>query len=144
MGFRDRAGFEAFSGELNTQIRAVDPNAELVLQGSSLPGRRFERSVDMRFTGEQFDVGRISDYDVAIVSPTLHARAVDARIPLGESPLTPAQLRTLGLGELHDAAQAASRARTGILHEVHFKIFPGHPIPSRARSLGLDLDLPLP
>ena len=144
MGFRDRASFEAFSGELNTQVRAVDPLAELVLQGSSLPGRRFERSVDFRFTGEPFDIGRISDYDVAIVSSTLHARAVDQKIPLGEGPLSPQQLRDLGLGDLHDAAQAASRTHTGILHEVHFKIFPGHPIPSRSRDLGLDLDLPLP
>ena len=144
MGFRDRAGFEAFSRELNAQIRAVTPDAELVLQGSSLAGRRFERHVDFRFTGEPFDVGRISDYDVAIVSRTLHARAEALGIPLREGPLSPQQLRDLGLGDLNDAAQAASRRHTGIHHEVHFKLFPEHPIPSRARTLGLDLDLPLP
>ena len=138
MGFRDRAGFEEFAGDLNSQVRAVDGDAELVLQGSSLPGRRYERSVDFAHTGEPFDVGRISDYDVAIVSDRIHALAKQQGIPLGEGPLTPAQLRILGLEELHSAAQAAARRETGIAHQVHFKLYPRGPLP----STGLDLPLP--
>jgi hypothetical protein len=138
MGFRDRAGFDAFAGELNTQIRTVAPDADLVLQGSSLSGRRFERSVDFGHTGEPFDVGRISDYDVAIVSDHLHALAKGQGIELDEGALTVGQLRDLGLESLHTAAQAAALERTGIAHEVHFKLYPR----GEVASSGLDLPLP--
>jgi hypothetical protein len=137
MGFRDKAGFEAFSNTLTSRIQAVDPNAQLVLQGSSLPGRRFERSVDFKHSGEPFDVGRISDYDVAIVSNSLHQKALDARIPLGQGPLTQAQIRALGLQDLASAAQAASLQHTGIAHEVHFKLYPENGLVSTQTDLPL-------
>lgn len=121
MGFRDRPGFDRFSHDLNS---SAGPNIDLVLQGSSLPGRRFERTIaPVGHTGEPFDVGRISDYDVAIVSSDLHARAQDLGIKLGPDPLTVEQLTRLGLKGLHDAAQAAALRETGIAHPVHFKLF---------------------
>jgi filamentous hemagglutinin len=109
-----------------------------VLQGSSLAGRRFERSVDYKHTGEPFDVGRISDYDVAIASDRLHARAQELGIELGQGALTRAQIRALGLESLYNAAQAAALRQTGIAHPVHFKVYPKGGV----ASTGLDLPLP--
>ena len=135
MGFRDRAGFDAFAGDLNTQVRALDADAELVLQGSSVSGRRFERSVDFDVTGEPFDVGRISDYDVAIASDTIHQRAGDLGIPLGGRALTLDEIDALGLRPLHDAAQQAAIRDTGIAHEVKFMVYPRGGVPARGPAL---------
>jgi Domain of unknown function (DUF4157) len=137
MGFRDRAGFDAFAGDLNAQVRAIDPDAELVLQGSSVSGRRYERSVDFDVTGEPFDVGRISDYDVAIVSDVIHQRsgASELNIPLGGRALTLDEIDALGLRPLHDAAQQAAIRDTGIAHEVKFMVYPHGGVPNRGPAL---------
>jgi hypothetical protein len=103
-------------------------------------GRRFERSVDFEHTGEPFDVGRVSDYDVAIASDTLVARAGDADMTLPtDRALLPKELSRLGLRDLAEAAQAASKRHTGIAHPVRFKLFPNGGVPAKGPELPLQL-----
>jgi hypothetical protein len=135
MGFRSREDFDGFRSDLAGSIGAVDPSAKLVLQGSSLEGRRFERTVDFDHTGEPFDVGRISDYDIAIESDVLTRKLRESPINASDRALTPKELDDLGLGELHRTAQASARRRTGIAREVNFKIFPSGQVPAKGLSL---------
>ena len=135
IGIHDRDGFNAFAGDLNPQVRVLDADAELVLQGSSVSGRRYERSVDFDVTGEPFDVGRISDYDVAIASDAIHRRAVELEIPLGGRALTLEEIDALRLRPLHDAAQQAAIRDTGIAHDVKFMVYPRGGVPARGPAL---------
>ena len=98
-GFYDRPGFEQFSRRLYEPLRAVDKDAQLVLEGSGVAGRRFDRLISHEPTGAPFGVGPVSDYDVGIVSDQLLQRARQLRIPTSE-PLTGAQLVALGLEDL--------------------------------------------
>jgi hypothetical protein len=126
-GFFDRASFDQFSQKLKAVLPAEDKGAALVMEGSGVSGRHFDRLVDMRPTGAPFDLGRISDYDIAIVSDLLLAKARERGItvsgnPLRTGPLTRTQLENLGLGALDKVAQAATREATGIPHAVHFVV----------------------
>lgn len=130
MGFYDRAGFDDFSRRLYAQL--PDPNARLVLEGSAVTGRRFERAVDFGPTGAPFDVGRLSDYDVAIVSDALYRDAERLGVPLSgggvarTEPLRPIDLEALGLTHLDTAARAAVTDATGLAHKVNFKVYSTH------------------
>ena len=121
-GFYDRPGFEQFSRRLYEPLRAVDKDAQLVLEGSGVTGRRFDRLISHEPTGAPFGVGRVSDYDVGIVSDQLLQRARQLRIPTSE-PLTGAQLVALGLEDLASTSRAAVLDATGIPHAVNFKIY---------------------
>ena len=127
-GFYNRAGFEQFAQRLQAALEARSPGSQLVMEGSSVTGRRFDRLVDIAPTGAPFGQGRLSDYDVAIISDALFRDAQRARIPLqGGSvaetqPLRGRDIAALGLGDLDTAAQQAVRAATGIAYPVKFKI----------------------
>ena len=84
----------------------------MVLEGSGVTGRRFDRLISHEPTGAPFGVGRVSDYDVGIVSDQLLQRARQLRIPTSE-PLTGAQLVALGLEDLalHVESSRAGRHR---------------------------------
>jgi hypothetical protein len=74
-------------------------------------------------TGEPFDVGRRSDFDIAVVDPALFARAQEFGVPVRRNPartapLTDAQLTRLGLRDLVRELSGD----TG--REVHFMVFP--------------------
>jgi hypothetical protein len=76
----------------------VYQDVEPMIRGSAVTGESFR-------TGEPFDVGRRSDYDISLVSPTLMQRAADLGIPLRgggtrTGPLGESALRELGLREL--------------------------------------------
>ena len=94
----------------------------MVLEGSGVTGRRFDRLISHEPTGAPFGVGRVSDYDVGIVSDQLLQRARQLRIPTSE-PLTGAQLVALGLEDLASTSRAAVLDATGIPHAVNFKIY---------------------
>src|SRR5262249_27585576 len=86
-----------------------------VFQGSSVTGKSFT-------TGQPFDIGRVSDFDVALGSPRLleRARAFGIRLRSGGTrtgPLTAAELQKLGLAEVN----AELSAQAG--REVNFMIF---------------------
>jgi uncharacterized protein YukE len=116
LGFAGAEEFAAFGGRLRTGLAdAGYPDAVPVLQGSAVTGVRYT-------TGEPFDVGRRSDFDVAVVDPALFARAQELGIgvrrnPPRTVPLTDAQLTRLGLRELVDELSGPAG------REVHFMVF---------------------
>jgi len=128
-GLFDRGGFEQFSRKLYAAIPGAGRDIELVMGGSGVSGSNFERLVEHAHTGAPFDVGKLSDYDVTIVSDELVVLARENSIPIVGNPprtavLLPPQLRDLGLDHLHGAAQAAALEAIGIPHEVHFVLAP--------------------
>jgi filamentous hemagglutinin len=96
LGFKSPSEFETFGGQLNTGLKAAGyEDAQAAFQGSSVTGKSFK-------TGEPFDAGRTSDYDIAVISPKALARAKDAGTPLRSSgtrtgPLGPRDMARLGL-----------------------------------------------
>ena len=73
-------------------------------------------------TGVAFDVGRVSDFDIALASPQLLDRASTLGIGLRSGgtrtgPLTASQLESLGLDDL------ATDLRTSAGRPVNFMIF---------------------
>ena len=78
--------------------RAGYGNVEPILQGSAVTGKSFK-------TGQEFDVGRVSDFDIALASPELLQRAQSLGIGLRSGgsrtgPLSARDLQTLGLKDL--------------------------------------------
>lgn len=115
-GFDYPADFEAFSGELYRGLRRSGyDDVTVVFQGSSVTGRSFR-------SGQPFDLGRVSDFDVALASPQLLARARAHGLPLRSSgsrtgPLTDADRRALDLEDL----SVSLSARAG--RQVNFMIY---------------------
>ncbi|WP_306462966.1 MULTISPECIES: RHS repeat domain-containing protein, partial [Bacteroides] len=115
------SGFKSF-GELKqfgTQIQATlarggFKGSDIFMQGSSVTGRSFS-------TGVPFDVGRVSDFDVAIVNPDLLAKTQN--LGLGKAgypysmPLDADAMRKLGFGDLADDLSN----RFG--RDINFRIF---------------------
>jgi filamentous hemagglutinin len=99
-GFRDADQFQQFSARLRTQL---PPGTEPLFQGSSVTGLGYKSS-------EAFDLGRQSDFDIALVGQELfeRARALGLKAKDGTriGPLTPQALEALGLAELRDQLSA--------------------------------------
>ena len=106
LGFESRGQFKQF-GEATRGVlrRAGYDDAEVGMQGSAATGfRESDKS--------PFDSGRVSDFDVAVVSPTLFAEAksqgiqvrASGAVPHAEDhttfALTPDQAAALGVGDL--------------------------------------------
>ena len=133
-GFSTSQEFSGFAARLHGGLnQAGYHDVQPILQGSAVTGVSYR-------TREPFDVGRISDFDVALASPSLLQRAQELGIGLREGgirtgPLTPEDLRRLGLNSL---AQTMT-AQAG--RDVHFMIYgsaqsavngkPSLPIPYR-------------
>lgn len=69
-----------------------------MLQGSAVTGKSFR-------TGNAFDGGRVSDFDIALAGPDVLARAKQLGIGLRSGgtrtgPLSPVQIKQLGLGNV--------------------------------------------
>lgn len=115
-GFRDINTFNKFGADARAGLRAAGfADVEPILQGSAVTGKSFR-------TGGAFDVGRVSDFDVALTSPSMLAKAKALGIPLREGgtrtgPLTAADLEKLGLRTL------ASKLSKEAGREVNFMIF---------------------
>ncbi|MCD7081648.1 hypothetical protein LRQ11_23715 [Pseudomonas sp. MAFF 311095] len=95
--------------------RAGYGNVEPILQGSAVTGKSFK-------TGQEFDVGRVSDFDIALASPELLQRAQSLGIGLRSGgsrtgPLSARDLQTLGLKDLSSKLSAQSG------REVNFMIY---------------------
>lgn len=74
-GFRNATEFKVFTRKLNSElIKAGCPKAEVFFQGSSVMGRKFEEATGS-WTGPKFDIGRKSDFDIAICSKSLFETA---------------------------------------------------------------------
>lgn len=115
-GFGSAADFGSFGDDLNGGLRAAGyDDVTGIFQGSSVTGQSLH-------TGAAFDVGRVSDFDIALASPQLLSRADALGTGLRSSgsrtgPLTAAQLQRLGLGDL--ATSLSSSAG----RPVNFMIF---------------------
>ena len=106
-GFKSPQAFDEFKSALGSGLENAGYNdAGATFQGSSVTGKSFR-------TGEAFDVGRTSDFDIAISGESLMNKAKELGIPLRSGgvrtgPLTDAQLKKLGLDGLRN--QLSSQA----------------------------------
>jgi RHS repeat-associated protein len=100
-GFDDAEQFRSFGTVLDQGLKKAGyGDAKAAIQGSAATGVSFR-------TGERFDVGRLSDFDVAIASPTAMARARELGIAMRSGgtrtgPLIRTQPELLGLREVID------------------------------------------
>jgi hypothetical protein len=115
-GFASKEEFAQFSNNMRAGLgRAGYSDVEPILQGSAVTGKSFK-------TGQPFDVGRVSDFDVGLASPTLLGRAEEVAIGLRSGgtrtgPLTARDLRALGLKDLSDLLSL------GAGRQVNFMIY---------------------
>ncbi len=76
LGFPDRGAYERFGQRTRAGLQDVGyADVDIAFQGSSVTGKSFR-------TGEPFDVGRVSDFDIALGSPELLEAAKDAGVSL--------------------------------------------------------------
>jgi uncharacterized protein YukE len=119
LGFADAEEFAAFGAELKKGLaEAGYGDAVPVFQGSAVTGVKYT-------TGQPFDVGRRSDFDIAVAdarlferlrSTGLKLRARPARTP----PLDTAALRAVGLERLRDRLvdRAGRKVAFMVYHDV--------------------------
>ena len=98
-GFADAGEFAEFTAALTKGLAdAGYRDAVPIFQGSAVTGVKY-------LTGEPFDVGRRSDFDIAVVDPGLFARAEALGVQVRSrgrrtAPLDKSQLDRLGLSDL--------------------------------------------
>ena len=109
LGFNSFEEFQRFGSGLYSGLgRAGYSDVTAIFQGSSVTGVGFR-------TGEPFDVGRISDFDIALASPELLQRAKELGIGLRSQgvrtgPLKAEDLALLGLTDVvRQLSQQAGR-----------------------------------
>jgi RHS repeat-associated protein len=130
-GFSNAEKFAEFGNSVRTGLTKAGYNdVEPILQGSSVTGKSFS-------TGQPFDVGRVSDFDVALASPTLLDRAKTLGIELRSGgtrtgPLMERDLRSLGLYDL----SVQLTKQTG--REVNFMIYDA-PVTATNRAPSISL-----
>jgi hypothetical protein len=119
-------------------VAKIKEEMQFTMEGSSVHGRSYDRVNHTGHTGKPFDSGnrdKLSDYDIAIVSPTLYrvsqasfiqpAEDGKAKIPRTR-PLEAKDLDKLGLDkEARDAIQRTVTDSTKLGHPVNFKIYSG-------------------
>jgi hypothetical protein len=116
LGFADAQEFAAFGATLTKGLADSGyGDAVPVFQGSAVTGVKFT-------SGEPFDAGRRSDFDIAIADARLsgEAEAMGVRFrsrPPRTEPLTDKHLRLLGLKDLIDLLSTRSE------REVHVMIY---------------------
>jgi hypothetical protein len=102
-GFGSRSSFSDFSASLHSGLGAAGyRNVDAAFQGSSVTGRAYVAP------HAPFDVGRVSDFDIALSSPELFQRAQDLGIGLRQQgvrtgPLKSSDLKRLELFELRES-----------------------------------------
>jgi filamentous hemagglutinin len=115
-GFVSAEEFAQFGKSVRAGLgRAGYEDTEPILQGSAITGKSFK-------TGTPFDVGRMSDFDVALGGPSLFTRAEELGIGLRSGgtrtgPLTSRDLRALGLKDL------SNQMSRQVGREVSFMIY---------------------
>jgi hypothetical protein len=95
-GFKNVEGYQQFTAKLRSEL---PPGTQPLFQGSAVTGASYK-------TGKAFDVGRQSDFDIALAGQTLFdkARALGLKVKDGTriGPLSPQDLENLGLLGLRD------------------------------------------
>ncbi len=116
LGFRDSGKFRDFGTALRNGLDdAGYLDTVPIMQGSSVTGVKY-------LTGEPFDVGRRSDYDVALAGDDLLAAAKQIGVELRSrgtrtAELTPENVEELGLTAMNAGLEATAK------REVKFMIF---------------------
>jgi hypothetical protein len=119
-GFASVAEYSSFGKTLRQGLRTAGfPTTEPILQGSAVTGKSFAK-------GTAFDIGRVSDFDVALSGKELLQAAKDAGVALRSGgtrtgPLSARDLQALGLRDL--ANQMSKQAG----REVNFMIYESVP-----------------
>lgn len=115
LGFASRQDFESFGRTAWDGLAAAGyRDAEPFLRGSSVTDYSYRE-------GSPFDQGRTSDYDFAVASPTLMARARELGISLrGGGTRTdvvrdPASIEALGLGDVMGQLRQQSGRQVGVV-----------------------------
>ena len=115
-GFANRGDFENFGSKLHSGLSdAGYSGTRGIMQGSAVTGRKYT-------TGAPFDVGRRSDFDVALAGSDLFAAARSAGVStrsggIRTGPLDRQALRDLGLADLRrELSQLAGR-------QVNFMVY---------------------
>ncbi|SEK72732.1 filamentous hemagglutinin [Atopomonas hussainii] len=115
-GFSGADDFAHFGADVRDGLKQAGyGNVEPILQGSAVTGKSFK-------TGEAFDAGRVSDFDIALAGSELLLRAKSLGVGLRSGgtrtgPLSARDLQALGLKDL--ASQLSARAG----REVNFMIY---------------------
>jgi hypothetical protein len=110
-GFASAEEFKAFGDTLKRGLKdAGYPDARALFQGSSVTGRAY------RAPHDPFDVGRTSDFDIALASESMLGRAASVGVELRTGgmrtgPLLPDQVKALGLENLQRTLEQAARGR---------------------------------
>jgi uncharacterized protein YukE len=110
LGFANAEEFATFGAHLTQGLRAAGYDDVVpVFQGSSVTGVKYTN-------GKPFDVGRVSDFDIALASPTLFERAKALGVEVRgrdtrTAPLSQKHLEQLGLLELRDALKQRMSGR---------------------------------
>jgi hypothetical protein len=116
LGFHQYDDFLEFGHLLRRELQKMGyDDVTIFFVGSSVTGVKYT-------TGKPFDVGRKSDFDIALVSPSLFQRAKEMGIPLRgggtrTSPIKTRDARRLGL----DAIQQELSTKAG--RETNFMIY---------------------
>jgi hypothetical protein len=126
LGFQSMGEYQLFLHKIHSSLPVSD--ATVVVQGSSITGVSYK---DKGVGSREFDKGRVSDYDVALVSNTLFRNAAAAGIKIRgdhSEPLDDDALTKLGLLKARDAAQGATaefNPSTGGVteREVNFMVY---------------------
>jgi hypothetical protein len=115
LGFANRTEFETFATRLRTGLDdAGYPKTEAAFQGSSVTGYKYT-------TGEPFDVGRVSDFDIALAGDDIWAVVQDLRVPLFKNPVRTAgpvwtsNLRKMGLHDLQTELSELAKRDVGFM-----------------------------
>ena len=114
LGFGSVEDFQLFIHKIYSSLVS---DAVVVFHGSSLTGQSFK---DKGVGSRLFDIGRDSDYDVAIVSPTLWKTAPSVGVKIRgdhSEPLEAAQIKALGLDKAFADANFLAR------REVNFMLY---------------------
>jgi filamentous hemagglutinin len=101
LGFKNADEYAEFGTHLNSGLKSVGyESVQAIFQGSSVTGIKYT-------TGVAFDIGRVSDFDIALASPDLLQRAKELDIGLRgggirTGPLRRGDLEALGLLDLRE------------------------------------------
>ena len=108
LGFPDAESFASFGRQLHAGLKAAGfPDVYAAVRGSAVTGENFR-------TGAPFDVGRVSDLDVALASPSLFQRAKDFGIELRSGGHRTGPLDADALGCISAAESIATSAGSAI------------------------------
>jgi len=122
LGFGSAEQFQRFGADFYEGLAKVGvEDATILFQGSSVGGFKWVEGAGYVRTAETaFDVGRVSDFDIAIVSPELFEQAKALGIPTRTGGTrTPAlrdwNLQQLGLWDLTNSLESASPRQLNIM-----------------------------